>query len=561
MTSCRAWLLGSALLIPPVALWATSAGTYLFGEAQYRRVKLPPSELAVPDEREMAWSSESRLAETLQASWAARPLPELEQAGRSWTPRLILARLLSGEDLEATNRYLLSLRPWGKAGSSWWLHKEGNYDFALTVFTTILWRFGEDESRLYPEAREHLLQVLLTAEGGRFQRKVPRSLGMVEETENHLLMTESSRYLKNRWLQLRGSRLADHDNQANGLEEELLKLITHLRQTGLYEFNSHPYIAYTLAPLLNLEAFAAPAVQTAARDLLDYLNWSYALGSYHLRHFAPFRRQMAHANLTSLTVGYHTALLTAWLSYTEPGFPLPKLDRSGEPHALFATALPYRPADAVVRLLARKEHPYFVRLGHGPVSSPEIYSAGRGYLLSAGGVHRGRRSLLVARPTTLLLPDGASELAEVFHLAGPGTNFRRWNNTGVADRLAVAAGPVHVPARFTQEAAHGHWRLYSAENGLRIAVFSTSDLGLLVLFPETEPSGLLEAVVAANPSPADLRRGFRFPAGSEVAYDLNGPANRWVITAIDGQPVDRRFDRWPLLSGGSSINSAVISAP
>jgi hypothetical protein len=120
---------------------------------------------------------------------------------------------------------------------------------------------------------------------------------------------------------------------------------------------------------------------------------------------------------------------------------------------------------------------------------------------------------------------------------------------------------VHVPARFTPEAAHGPWRLYSAENGLGIAVFSTSDLGLLVLFPETEPSGLLEAVVAANPSPADLRRGFRFPAGSEVAYDLNGPANRWVITAIDGQPVDRRFDRWPLLSGGSSINSAVISAP
>jgi hypothetical protein len=31
---------------------------------------------------------------------------------------------------------------------------------------------------------------------------VPRTLGLARDTENHLLMTEGSRYLKNRWLAL-----------------------------------------------------------------------------------------------------------------------------------------------------------------------------------------------------------------------------------------------------------------------------------------------------------------------------------------------------------------------
>jgi len=67
-----------------------------------------------------------------------------------------------------------------------------------------------------------LLIELLIEEGGKYRVKVPRSLGLVNDTENHYLMTEGSRYLKNRWLQLHGHFEKKFDNIQNGLEKWLL---------------------------------------------------------------------------------------------------------------------------------------------------------------------------------------------------------------------------------------------------------------------------------------------------------------------------------------------------
>jgi hypothetical protein len=122
---------------------------------------------------------------------------------------------------------------------------------------------------LYPQTRDHLLNTLLPLEGGDPLVKVPRTLGLIPDTENHLLMTEGSRYLKNRWLALHGSSLSMHDNVANGLEEWLLTLIEELRMAGLHEFNSIPYEGYTLTALLNLDAFGSQKIQFATRKLLD----------------------------------------------------------------------------------------------------------------------------------------------------------------------------------------------------------------------------------------------------------------------------------------------------
>ena len=103
---------------------------------------------------------------------------------------------------------------------------------------------------------------------------------------------------------------------------------------------------------------------------------------------------------------------------------------------------------------------YFVRMGHGPIGSPEIYSGGPGYLITAGGVNRGERSLLVARPITLMLDDGATDLSQVLHLAGPGAEFRQRNNTGVWRDFAAAAGPVRIPETWKPDAEAELWKVF-----------------------------------------------------------------------------------------------------
>lgn len=535
-----------ALLL--IFVLSTSYGAAIFRHPRYSGPPLPPSTIPVPHERTIAWKAESTLAGKLYDSWATRPLVSFAKGGKD-APRTILGRFLAHRDLAATNAFILASKPWGTSGTSGWHNPKGDYDFSFAVLTAVLWLFGEDPATLTPAAREHLLHVLITEDGGEYRAMAPRTFGLIEETENHLLMTEGSRYLKNRWLRLHGDTSPRYDNDANGLEQKLLALLAAMRAAGFYEFNSQPYIGYTILGLLNLEAFASDPLRAAARDLLDYMNWTYALGSHRLRNFPSFRRRYEYANMTSLTGGYQTSYLTAWLSYAPMTLPLAKFPEVNSTHAIMGACLPYRPPDAVVRMLFDKGTGYFVRIGHGRAASPETYSAGSGYLLSAGGVNRGKLSVLVARPITLLTDDSPEQLAGVFHLAGPGKDFHGWNNTGVYRNFACAAGPIHVPAGATAVAADAGWKIFPLPRGSLLATHSTPDASVLAVFPAGEAAALLASLNHANPDAAALAHTFQFPGGAKLTYDLLSPQDRWVMISADGQSLDREFDRWPLIDG------------
>ena len=131
-------------------------------------------------------------------------------------------KITKRQDLEAANTYLQNQVPRGQTGSTWWLHPNGDYDFTLLALTVILCQFGDEPAVLYPTTREHLLSTLLVEDGGEVRETVPRSLGLVRDTENHLLMTEGARYLKNRWLALHGNTAPRYDNEKNGVETWLL---------------------------------------------------------------------------------------------------------------------------------------------------------------------------------------------------------------------------------------------------------------------------------------------------------------------------------------------------
>jgi hypothetical protein len=203
----------------------------------------------------------------------------------------------------------------------------------------------------------------------------------------------------------------------------------------------------------------------------------------------------------------------------------------------------------VIDMLFHKGAGYFIRIGHGPGACPEIYSAGQHFLLSAGGANRGSRSLIVARPITLFLNDTAEDLAGTIHLAGPGTDFMKWNNTGVYRNFACAAGPVVVPDAFTPVEKNGDWSLFLLHDSVIAAVYSTGRLGLIAVFEDRSPAGLLKEILRANPDPRQLTRHFQFPGGSGISYDVLAPQDKWVILPEHDQPADRAFDKWPLIAG------------
>jgi hypothetical protein len=501
-------------------------------------------------------------------SWADEDLPPWQEEGKVTAPRVALAKLATGTEIPEVNDYLQRATPWANIGSTWGLRPNGDYDFSLPPLTAILYLYGDNGDTLYPETRDHLLSVLLNQDGGGFSTTVPGSLGLVTETENHILMTEGSRYLKNQWLRRNGDDRRRYNNSANGMEEKLIDFIDEMNQAGPYEFNSTPYQGYTAMALLTLEAFADEAVAAPARRLLDRMNFEYALGSHSLRRYAPFRRQPKRADRRDLANHPHTAMMAVWTAQTL-GSEAEGTDVAlGENrhHAVYAALMPYRLPEPIAARTATVDRRHFARIGRGPEASPEIYSAGPGYLLSAGGTGRPEGSLLVARPTVLFLDDAADNFTELFALGGAGDRHG-WNNTGVLADFAVGTSPLQVPEDY-QAAAEGEtWKVYAAPASvgtsgsapagtLLVAAGDTGATAAIFVSPmnagentAAAASELLAALDAGSPAGALDSGTARLPDGRSVDFDLAADADTWVITAIDGSDTERGLTQWSRLQG------------
>ncbi|MCE2682215.1 MAG: hypothetical protein LW704_04525, partial [Cryomorphaceae bacterium] len=220
-----------------VASCRVNIPTAILGSARSKSFALPKGNLHIPQARTMQWNTRSAFADSVVGEWAAMPMADWENDGKTTAPRILLARLYAQKDIPETNKAIQSLVPRGVTGSQWLLNPQGDYDFTLTTLTTILFLFGDNTDLLYPETKDHLVNVLLTESGGTFRKHVPHSLGLFMDTENHILMTEGSRYLKNQWLALHGNSSAQYNNVQNGMELRLHNFLNGLTTMGLYEFN------------------------------------------------------------------------------------------------------------------------------------------------------------------------------------------------------------------------------------------------------------------------------------------------------------------------------------
>jgi hypothetical protein len=260
------------------------------------------------------------------------------------------------------------------------------------------------------------------------------------------------------------------------------------------------------------------------------------------------RRRYEKAYFQDLQEDYHSIFMKSWISYSSNILVDNKADYSS-PHALMGVCMPYRLADETVKKVFEKGAGYFVKMGHGANSCPEIYAAGNHFLISAGGANRGKGSIILPRPICLFLNDTASKLSSVLHLSGPGADYMQWNNTGVYKNFAVAAGPVSIPGTWIPTAIKDNWSFYTLKDNISVAVYSTANLGLFVVSEGNLNTTSLESIIKSNSDLDKLVSEFHFSNGDIINYEVKAPSSKWVINSINGTVTDRAYEKWPLIQG------------
>ena len=119
----------------------------------------------------------------------------------------------------------------------------------------------------------------------------------IGETENHILMMLTTRYLTNQLLYQR-SHDVKYDNRRNGFDgaptcfDLVLTLLQHMLGGDFSEYNAKNYQEETRWALLNLCSYAYDKeVRLAARMVLDYVSAHVAVSSIDLKRMVPFRRR------------------------------------------------------------------------------------------------------------------------------------------------------------------------------------------------------------------------------------------------------------------------------
>ena len=464
---------------------------------------------------------------------------------------LIQLHLRVESAIQESNELIKSMSVWGRSGSKWRLNPKGDYDFTTIWMVRLLYEFGHEDEILFPETRDYLVNTLLDS-GGKPDLYVPLSLGMVFDTENHLLMREGTRYLKNQWKKTHGSEAARYDNHRNGMERWMVRYLNAIRVNGLYEYNSMPYTTYTVLPLLNLADYAqSPEVRILAVSILDNIILRYAYGSLEWKQCTSFRRQTRYANSNRLDLNPIDLPLQLWagLEYSHS-----QLQDERGPMLLAAVFSGYTPAQESMDILLHKPNEYYAIFEHLQRGAPELYSGSAHYLLSAGGAYQ-RFSGVISRPITLLLPGQGDCLTDTIRIEGIG-DWRTWNMTGIHQRFAVAKGNVIIPEQFNVSLSFNQWTVFNATEHITAAVYQADEFGLMALFSEIACLDKLKQSLNETNPISPKKKAFVWPEnmgplGIEIIKFNTDASNRNpVIVSVNNGPVrqlmTRYWQQWPL---------------
>jgi hypothetical protein len=454
--------------------------------------------------------------------------------------------------------------------------------------------------------------------------------GRIPESENHRLMIESSRYLANQWTleHLGNADPGRFDEFQAELKDWLLERFQKILSSDFAEYNARPYQRYSIIAVLNIADFANDDdLRLAARMVLDYYTAKVAIGSYQERRLVPFRRLME--GVTNLTgrqdlgssdwdapcppprnllcfgggADYGLELMMLYTGGGDQLEPSGHLAANGVADMVYPATSGYRPESFVLDLALRKRT-YLQAVHH---SGYEIYSAGPGFLITAGGIETAATGELefppgtkplelnlvelfrntdrgAGLPTTLMLgASGTSDISKFIRIEGQvrltGKNhFDKGSWLTYDGNLCVWSGfacglNVQVPQDLDACAVAataddgGIWRLidssacgdeYQAAPRVFVAVYRqcdstdcTQNTGFLEVIPAAAADSFAdfqERITAGNPSPRS--KAYHSASGHDIAWgpSVLGFTPVYTVSAVDGA-AQAPPDTWAFASG------------
>lgn len=255
-------------------------------------------------------------------------------------------------------------------------------------------------------------------------------IGGIEETENHLLMQNSAKYLKNKLLIAEALSNGNKDgadefrDDNKDIRSWFFDRLERIADEDFAEYNSRPYGRLSTFALLNIHDFACTAegidesgrcpaadekLVKATAAVLDLLAAKMALGSNQGRRVVPFRR-LATTN-TSHDIGglqndkvtrnppqhvmdmgggadHMIAATQLWTGQTSHGLDQ-RAGRGSLGEMIWHATSDYRPHAMILDIAADKSLPFEQIISNGKNGGWERYSSGPGWLLTAGGTTSG----------------------------------------------------------------------------------------------------------------------------------------------------------------------------
>jgi len=490
-------------------------------------------------------------------------------------PRILIALLIEGdpEKVVMVNEFIKALAPFDEtqkahqhtdavpfvairniAGGKGGAFADEYDDFTICLWTRLYAMANADPTiRLDADTKKHIFENLLKLKGPEFTDAISGTENAIIQgagklagfkgsekgllnSENHILMINSSKYIRN--------QLENADsNTGTELETNLCAFLTNIYEHGLVEFNSIPYSQYTIEALLNLHDFANNPIKDLAKKVLDKIFYDHVIHSTRDgQSLRPFARQLTYTHQKDFR--YFNPARAYMSTLTDGLYDINAYCHSGQSRyadcAFLALTTSYKLPKKVYNAAANidTDNTQYLALTGQQHGNAEVSYKHSKYLLSGGGVRsiptvattatnlfntslalnasaqeyaaielKRNAAEVVTEPPTVIL-NGNDTLDDSFFIGtdvalqskkaggGPGIDSMGHNNTGIYFDLMVGDRPVHVPANFQGTVTSPNytgmsdvtklWKLYEIEPDVHIAVFD----GLLP-FEKKKPASLM----------------------------------------------------------------------
>ncbi|MBF0441353.1 MAG: hypothetical protein HQK54_05560 [Oligoflexales bacterium] len=502
----------------------------------------------------------------------------------------VLARIIHGDNVDDVSKTIMEdpnakvFSKYGTTADYGFCKRMGDYDFYAQDLIRLA-ELGKGEDGLSADALKKVVMDLLQEKGADHYKyfnlegdKCFISRENFKDSENHILMTEVSRYLANQQvIELGYSSENRYDNSKNEFDNWMLNYLQGFLSNYFVEYNARPYQGFTVAAFLNLYSYSKnPKVKEAARMMLDVMSALWAAQSNEGRRSVPFRRHQLFNDEQDVMPGDaeipRFAFLTGKYPYLEETGKIPY----GTHHMIRSATAAYRVPDEILDLIFRKNKTYFQKIRHTGV---EIYAASKGYLISAGGIFSKAEMYFNnemhgwAVPTTLMpTEDRSTNRTKWIRFDGDKIMEKR-NSTCVAPGFACGLNliiPEQLKVCEKTESSDGGFRFFDFAScqlgyGFYVAAYSApcndtsckgnDNFGLF----EVQPAGELDfkdfrsKVLAGNGKTVfDATKPARYVTSLGVPIDfefVTSGFENWSIIAINDMPQNRLFSTWKFAEG------------